>query len=89
MERAELRKLPLPEIILAGIGLLVVLFIMVRSATTDCHHWKQEITYVAGAALAAAGEEEYPQPETGINKERAALRNAAQAALDARPMGCL
>ncbi len=89
MERVQIRNLPLPELILAGIGLLVMMVITIRTASTDCHHWKQRITYVGGAFLAAAGEEEYPQPETGTENEHAAMSREARKVLDDRPLGCL
>ncbi|MGH9042832.1 MAG: hypothetical protein ACRDZ3_21675 [Acidimicrobiia bacterium] len=89
MERTSLREIHWPELLLAGFMALFLLFVMVRSSTTSCHHWKQRITEVGGAFLAAAGEEEYPQPETGVPEERTALRNAARNILDARPTGCL
>ena len=39
---------------------------MIRTSSTACHHWKQEMVLLSGAFLAAAGEEEYPLPETGV-----------------------
>jgi hypothetical protein len=89
MQRVQPRNLPWPELILAGIGFVVIMVIMIRTASADCHHWKQQLTYVGGAYLAAAGEEEYPQPEAGVEDERAALREAARQALADRPLGCL
>ncbi len=91
MERVatRARDLPWPELTLLACGLLVILVLMVRTASTECHHWKQRMTEIGGAFLAAAGEEEFPQPETGIPEERSALRNAARQALDDRPLGCL
>jgi hypothetical protein len=89
MQRLETRNLPWPELILAGIGLFVMMVLMVRAASSDCHHWKQEITYVGGAFLAAAGEEEFPLPENGTSDEHATMREAARKALDHRPLGCL
>ncbi len=89
MESLRTRNLPLPELILGGFGLLCILFLMVRTASTDCHHWKERITYVGGAFLAAAGEEEYPQPEKGVADERTQMSNEARKVLDDRPLGCL
>ena len=89
MERVDVRKLPWPELILASFGMLVILVLMVRTASTDCHHWKQRITYVGGAYLAAAGEEEHPQPETGVLDEHEAMQREARQALADRPLGCL
>lgn len=89
MERTSLGAIHWPEILLAGLLTVSLLFIMVRSSMTSCHDWKQEISEVGGAFLAAAGEEEYPQPEAGVPEERTSLRNAARKILDTRPLGCL
>jgi hypothetical protein len=66
-----------------------VMVLMIRTASTACHHWKQEITYVGGAFLAAAGEEEFPKPEAGTADEHETMREAARQALDDRPLGCM
>jgi hypothetical protein len=90
MERVELRKLPWPELTLVAVGLLFVLVLMVRTSSTACHHWKQRLTELSGAYLAAAGEVEYPRQGIAIEDEdRASLRNHARQVLDERPVGCL
>jgi hypothetical protein len=92
MERVELRKLPWPELTLVAVGLLFILVLMVRTSSTACHHWKQRITELSGAYLAAAGEVEYPRTGTGRaieDEDRASLRNHARQVLDDRPVGCL
>jgi hypothetical protein len=92
MERAELRELfPWPELMLVAIGLILILGLMVRSSTSSCHQWKQQLNQVNGAFMASAGAEEHPlaEPERGAAEERAALRDAARRLLDQRPFGCL
>jgi hypothetical protein len=90
MERVDLKKLYWPELALAAFGLLVVLVLMVRTSSGACHHWKDRITQVSGAFLAAAGEVEYPKQGSAVDdSERAALRNAARRILDQRPAGCI
>ena len=91
MERVEVStdKRPWPELLLLAGGFLFILVMMVRSSSGDCHHWKAEMVQVSGAFLAAAGEEEYPQPEAGVDEERTALRNAARRIIDERPFLCL
>lgn len=90
MERVDLRKLHWPELTLVAFGLLFIMVLMVRSSSTACHHWKERITLVSGAFLAAAGEVEFPRAGNAIDDgERAALRDAARRVLDDRPMGCL
>ncbi|MGH8973731.1 MAG: hypothetical protein ACRD0C_11075 [Acidimicrobiia bacterium] len=89
MERLAARQLLWPELILAGIGVVVILVLMVRTASADCHHWKERITYVGGAYLAAAGEEEFPMPERGVKDEHAAMQREARRVLADRPLGCL
>jgi hypothetical protein len=90
MERVDLRKLHWPELTLVAFGLLFILALMVRTSSSACHHWKEDMVHLSGAFLAAAGEIEYPQPGQGIDDaERASLRNAARRILDERPFGCL
>lgn len=89
MQRVETRNLPWPELTLIACGLLFILVLMVRSSSGACHHWKGEMVELSGAFLAAAGEEEYPQPETAVSEERTALRNAARRIIDERPFMCL
>ena len=91
MESVEVStdKRPWPELILLAGGVLFILLMMVRSSSGSCHHWKAEMTHVSGAFLAAAGEEEYPQPETGVEEERTVLRDAARRIIDERPFMCL
>ena len=89
MERVDLKKLHWPELALVTFGLLFVLALMIRTSSSACHQWKQEMVQLSGAFLAAAGEEEYPQPETGVSEERQALRDVARRILDERPTGCL
>jgi len=89
MQRVDLKKVQWPELTLVVFGLLFVLVLMIRTSSTACHHWKQQMVQLGGAFLAAAGEEEYPQPETGISQERQNLRSVAQRILDQRPAGCL
>jgi hypothetical protein len=90
MERVDLRKLPWPELTLMAIGLLFILVLMVRTSSSACHHWKERITRISGAFLAAAGEVEYPRSGSGMEDgERSALRDAARRVLDERPAGCL
>jgi hypothetical protein len=90
MERTELREvLPWPELTLVAIGLIFILSLMVRNSSSSCHQWKVQLTRVSGAFVGAAGAEEHPQPERGVEEERAALREAARRLLDERPFGCL
>jgi hypothetical protein len=90
MERVDLKKLHWPELTLVAFGLLVVLVLMVRTSSSACHHWKEDMTQLSGAFLAAAGEVEYPQAGPAIdNADRVALRNVARRVLDERPFGCL
>ena len=88
MQRAQLRGF-WPELTLIAVGLILVLWLMVTSATPSCHHWKVQLHRVNGAFLASAGAEVYPKPERGITNERAALSDAARRLLDERPFGCL
>ena len=67
MQRVDLKKVHWPELTLVVFGLLFVLVLMIRTSSASCHHWKQEMVHLSGAFLAAAGEEEYPLPETGIS----------------------
>lgn len=89
MQRVDFKQVHWPELTLVLFGLLFVLTLMIRTSSTACHHWKQEMVHLSGAFLAAAGEEEYPLPETGISTERQNLRNVAQRILHERPAGCL
>lgn len=89
MQRLDLKKVHWPELTLVAFGLLFVLALMISTSSAACHHWKQEMVQLSGSFLAAAGEEEYPQPETGVSEERQHLRNVAQRILDERPAGCL
>lgn len=90
MERVDLKKVYWPELALVTFGLLFVLALMVRTSSSACHHWKEDMVHLSGAFLAAAGEVEYPQSGPAIaDDDRAALRNAARRVLDERPFGCL
>jgi hypothetical protein len=90
MERVEFKKLHWPELTLVAFGLLCILVLMVRTSSAACHHWKDRITQVSGAFLAAAGEVEYPSSGSAVDdSERARLRNAARRILDERPAGCI
>lgn len=89
MARVDLKKLYWPELTLVAVGLLFILVLMVRTSSTACQNWKQEMVQLSGAFLAAAGEEEYPQPESGVSEERQHLRNVAQRILHERPAGCI
>jgi hypothetical protein len=88
MQPAQLRGF-WPELTLIAVGLILVLGLMVTSATPSCHHWKVRLHRVNGAFLASAGAEEYPKPERGVADERDALTDAARRLLDERPFGCL
>lgn len=89
MERARVRALPWPELTLIVCGLAMVIGLMVVGATPSCHQWKEQLLRISGAYLGAAGEEEHPQPESGVSAERQDLRNATRRVLDERPFGCL
>lgn len=90
MDRATVRTLPWPELVLLACGLFLALGMMVRTSSGQCHEWKDRLNRVTGAFLAAAGEKEYPQPGTHGNAEdRDALRRATNRMLDDRPFGCL
>jgi hypothetical protein len=90
MERVDLKKLHWPELTLVALGVLFVLALMVRTSSSACHHWKEDMVHLGGAFLAAAGAVEYPRAGSGIDEaERATLRDAARRVLDERPFGCL
>ena len=89
MDRAALRRLPWPELTLIAFGVLFLFAVMVRSSTHSCHEWKMRLTNVSGAFLAGAQEENHPQPERGVEQERAELQNAARRLLAERPFACL
>jgi len=90
MERVDLKKLHWPELTLVTFGLLLVLVLMVRTSSSACQHWKEDMIHLSGAFLAAAGEVEYPQAGAATEDEdRASLRNVARRILDERPFGCL
>jgi hypothetical protein len=90
MARVDVRKLHWPELALVTFGLLFVLALMIRTSSTACHHWKEDMVHLSGAFLAAAGAVEYPRAGSAVDEaDRAELRNAARRVLDRRPFGCL
>jgi hypothetical protein len=90
MERVDLKKLHWPELTLVAFGLLVVMVLMVGTSSSTCQRWKEDMTHLSGAFLAAAGEVEYPQAGMGLSDDdHGRLRNAARRVLDERPFGCL
>lgn len=89
MELARVRRLPWPELTLLAFGLLFVLGLMYKSSSEQCHEWRERLSRVTGAFLAAAVEEEYPLPDGNVAPDREPLRNATRRLLDERPFGCL
>jgi len=91
MERVDegRRSLPWPELTLIACVLILVLVVTFRSATSDCHHWKQKLHDVSAAYLGAAGTEEHPQAGRPIENDHADLGRAARRLIDERPFACL
>lgn len=89
MELARVRRLPWPELTLLACGLFLALGLMFRASSEQCHEWRERLSRVTGAFLAAAGAEEYPLLEGNVAPEREGLRNATRRLLDDRPFGCL
>ena len=88
-EQAGIRDLLKPEWIILLCAVLVTFGLMWRASSGECLEWKTRLGHVSGGALAAAGEEEYPQPGVRTDQDaRAGLRREAQRLLDARPFGC-
>jgi hypothetical protein len=88
VERLGIRRLLTPELIFLLAAGLVLMGLMVRTSSGSCHHWKDELSQVSGAFLAAAGEEEYPS--AGVRVEnREGLKRATKRLLDRRPFGCI
>jgi len=88
VERADVRRLLTPELIGLVCLALVSMGLMWRTSSGSCHHWKDKLSHVTGAFLAAAGEEEYPSPGPKI-QDREGLRRATKRLLDDRPFGCI
>jgi hypothetical protein len=89
VDETGIRSLLKPEWIILLCAVLVTFGLIWRSSSGECHHWKERLGHVAGGYLAAAGEEEYPQPGLRTDTEsRADLRRAAEKLLDDRPVGC-
>ena len=78
-----------PELTLIACGVMLVLLVMLKSSTDTCHRWKQQLREVSGAFIGAAGVEEHPKPERGVEEDRAALQKAARRVLDERPFACI
>jgi hypothetical protein len=77
-------------LVLLACGLFLALGLMWRTSSGQCHEWKDRLRRVTGAYLAAAGEQEYPQPGTqAVAQEREALRRATNRMLDDRPFACI
>ena len=88
MDRAGIRRLLTPELIVLLVASLVAVGLMFRTSSGECHHWKERLTQISGAFLAAAGEKEYPSP--GLkHQDREGLHRATQRLLDDRPFGCI
>lgn len=88
-EATGIRRLLAPEVILLVFGLLLAFGVIWRTSTGECHAWKDKLGRISGAYLAAAGEQEYPQPGTRtVIPNREGLRRATSRLLDERPFGC-
>lgn len=88
MNRAEIRRLLTPEVILLLVTALVFVALMWRTSSGTCHAWKDKLGHVTGAFLAAAGEKEFPSPGLRV-ENREGLHRATQRLLDDRPFGCI
>ena len=89
MERVEGRNLPWPELALIACGLMIILTVSFKSATHDCHQWKQRLGNVSAAYMGAAGTEEHPQSAGPVEIDHTALSRAARRVIDERPFACL
>ena len=90
MERVERRtSLPWPELTLIACALIIILVVVFRSSTSDCHHWKQRLSDVSAAFIGAAGTEEHPQSGRPAEDDHATITRAARRVLDERPFACL
>jgi hypothetical protein len=90
VEQVRFRRLVTPELVLIVCTMLVGLGLVVRTSSPECHAWKQRVTHVAGAYLAAAGEREYPNAGAQVQQdERESLRRETSRMLGGRPFGCL
>lgn len=87
-ERVGIRRLLTPELALLVVAALVTMGLMFRTSSGSCHQWKDKLSHVTGAFLAAAGEEEYPSPGLRV-ENRDGLRRATKRLLDDRPFGCI
>ncbi len=88
MDRAGIRRLLTPELIVLLVAAFVAMGLMFRTSSGECHHWKERLTQISGVFLASAGEKEYPSP--GLkHQDRSGLRRATQRLLDDRPFGCI
>ena len=88
MDRVGIRRLLTPELIVLLITSFVFVGLLFRTSSGECHHWKDRLTQISGAFLAAAGEKEYPTP--GLrHQDREGLHRATQRLLDNRPFGCI
>jgi hypothetical protein len=88
VERVGIRRFLTPELIVLLAASLVAVGLMFRTSSGECHHWKDRLTQISGAFLAAAGEKEYPSP--GLkHQDREGLRRATKRLLDDRPFGCI
>jgi hypothetical protein len=91
VERLELRRLLTPELILLAATLFVAMALIWRSSSTDCQHWKQQLSNITGGYLASAGEREFPasaETQQLRSADVEAARRAAKQVIDARPFGC-
>jgi hypothetical protein len=88
VDRAGIRRLLTPEVIVLLVAALVFLGLMWRTSSGACHNWKDQLGHVTGAFLAAAGEKEYPAPGPRV-EDREGLRRATKRLLDDRPFGCI
>ena len=90
MDKAGIRRLVTPELVVLCVAVLVAFGLMLRAGSAECHHWKQELNHITGAFLASAGEEEYPESGGArrATHESESLRRATNRVLDSRPFGC-
>ena len=88
MDRVGIRRFLIPELIVLLVASVVAVGLMFRTSSGECHHWKERLTQISGAFLAAAGEKEYPSP--GLkHQDSEGLRRATKRLLDDRPFGCI
>ena len=86
MDRAALRALPWPEIVIGTVVVVLFLVVMLASADPECHAWRDRRAEFMTAYLAPNGDEGSSGEATSSASE---LRARVKRWMDQRPFACL